>query len=136
MRFAAITSAALCAAVAAGAANAAPPKRDLVEISRGQDYRGVTWVASIDRASRKKVAEGIFVIEYQVPEKMREDGSTQTITEYIVDCATPQYQTTRSYRADAAGKVLSEEPIGRLRGGWQYGKRPDAQPLMNAVCTG
>lgn len=136
MKFAPLTTMVLAATLAAGASNAAPPKRDLVEISRGQDYRGVTYVVSIDRASRKKVPEGISVIQYDVPQKAMEDGAAQIVTEYVVDCAMPQYKTTRKYRADAAGKVLTEEPVDRLTGGWRYGARPGSQELITAVCTG
>jgi len=136
MKLGLLTVAVLGAALAAGGASGAP-KRNLVEIDRGQDYRGVTYVVSIDRASRKKVPEGISVIEYNVPEKAREDGSAQTVTEYVVDCAMPQYKTVRKHRADATGKVMLEEPIDRLTGGWRYGKRPGvSQKLIDAVCTG
>ncbi len=49
----------------------------------------------------------------------------------------PQYKTTRKYRTDAAGRVVLEEPIDRLTGGWQYGKRPGmSQMLVDAACTG
>lgn len=131
------TATMLCAALAAGGTNGASPTRDRVEIDRGQDYRGVTYVVSIDRASRKKVAEGVFVIAYNVPERTMEDGAAQTVTEYVVDCAMPQIKVTRKYRADAAGKVLIEEPVDGLNGGWRYGNRPGmSQKLVAAACTG
>lgn len=137
MKLATATATVLAAALAVSSSHAAPPRRDLVEIDRGQDYRGVTYVVSVDRASRKPVPEGIFVIQYNVPEKAMEDGAAQTVTEYVVDCAMPQYKTTRKYRADAAGRVLLEEPIDRLTGGWRYGKQPGmSQNLVDAACTG
>lgn len=136
MKFGLLTAGVLGAALVASAANGAPARRDLLEINRGQDYRGVTYVVSIDRASRKKVPEGISVIEYSVFEKAREDGAAQTVIEYVVDCAMPQYKTIRKYSADAAGKVMLEEPVDRLTGGWRYGKRPGlSQKLIDAVCA-
>lgn len=137
MKLATATATVLAAALAVGSSHAAPPRRDLVEIDRGQDYRGVTYVVSVDRASRKQVPEGIFIVQYNVAGKVMEDGAIQTVTEYVVDCAMPQYKTTRKYRTDAAGRVVLEEPIDRLTGGWQYGKRPGmSQMLVDAACTG
>lgn len=50
----------------------------------------------------------------------------------------PQYKATRKYRTDAAGKILVEEPIDRLTGGWRYGKVSGGglQALVAATCTG
>lgn len=135
MKFDWVAPAVFGAALLAGVANAAPPKRDLVEIDRGEAYRGVTYIVSVDRASRKTVTEGVAVTEYNVSARVMEDGAAQTVTEYVVDCAMPQYKVTRQYRADAAGKVLLEEPIDRLTGGWRYGARPGmSQSLVDAAC--
>lgn len=137
MKIEPLTAIALGAALVAGAAQAAPPKRDLVEIFRTEDYRGLPYVVSVDRESRKPVPEGIFVVEYSVFQKPMDDGAIQSVTEYVVDCAMPQYKVTRKYRANAAGKILSEETIDRLTGDWRYGKRPGmSQSLIDAVCKG
>lgn len=137
MKIELFTALALGAALVAGVAHAAPAKRDLVEIFRTEDYRGLSYAVSVDRASRKPVPEGIFVIVYSVFQKPMDDGAIQSATEYVVDCAMPQYKQIRRYRTDAAGKVLSEELADRLTGGWTYGKRPGmSQNLIDAVCTG
>ena len=128
----------LAATFLAGASHAAGPRRDLVEISRGQDYRGVTYVVSVDRASRKKVAEGIAITQYQTLERVHVDGWTSVVTEYVVDCAMPQYKTTREYHIDAAGKILDEVPIDRLTGGWRFGELMGGglREIVAVVCTG
>lgn len=115
----------------------AQERRDLVEVDSGEAYGGGTYVASIDRASRKKVAEGIAVTQHYVFSKPREDGAVDAVTEYVVDCAMPQYKTIRDYRVDRAGKLISEAPITRLNGEWRYAARPGmSQKIVDAVCTG
>lgn len=75
MRFGSWGGVLLATTLLAGASYAAAgPRRDLVEISRGQDSRGVTYVVSVDLASRKKVAEGIAVTEYQTLGRVHVDG--------------------------------------------------------------
>lgn len=120
----------------AAAVNADPPARDLVEIGRVEGLDGRISVVSIDRASRTKVAEGISVNEHSISNKVRPDGSIETVSEYIVDCTMPQYQLIRSRKIDPAGKILSDELADGLTGGWRYGKgSPTVERLIAAVCN-